>query len=76
MKKNYNNPNLGVSTMLQAQNTISGTVTNIEKPIKGFQFMHLNYKGTTTDDNGEYILNNLPNGSLKLTCICRLFKSI
>jgi len=59
---------IGYTAFLQAQNTTSGTVTDLEKrPIKGVSIYapELN-KGTITDDNGNYILKGLPNGSLKL----------
>jgi iron complex outermembrane receptor protein len=68
---------LGVSTMLQAQNTISGTVTNKDnQPIKGVSvYAPELHQGTTTDDNGEYILNNLPNGRQKLNFVFVGFSS-
>ena len=55
--------------MLQAQNLISGTVTNkINQPIKGVSvYASELHKGTTTDENGKFTFNNLPNGKLKLT---------
>jgi iron complex outermembrane receptor protein len=57
--------------MLQAQNTVSGTVTNKDsQPIKGVSiYVPELHKGTTTDDNGKYSLTNLPNGSLKLNFV-------
>ena len=60
---------LGFSAMLQAQNTLSGTVTNISnQPIKGVSvYAPELHKGTTTDENGKYTLTNLPNGRLKLS---------
>jgi iron complex outermembrane receptor protein len=60
---------LGFSAMLQAQNLISGTVTNkINQPIKGVSvYASELHKGTTTDENGKFTFNNLPNGKLKLT---------
>jgi iron complex outermembrane receptor protein len=68
---------LGLSTMLQAQNTISGTVTNRDnQPIKGISvYAPELHQGTTTDDNGEYILTNLPNGRLKLNFVFIGFSS-
>jgi iron complex outermembrane receptor protein len=62
---------LGFSAMIQAQNMVSGTVTNIEnQPIKGVSiYVPELHKGTTTDDNGKYTLTNLPNGSLKLNFV-------
>jgi iron complex outermembrane receptor protein len=63
--------------MLQAQNTISGTVTNRDnQPIKGISvYAPELHQGTTTDDNGEYILTNLPNGRLKLNFVFIGFSS-
>ncbi|MFV8347597.1 TonB-dependent receptor [Flavobacterium sp. ZB4P13] len=60
---------LGFSAMLQAQNTLSGTVTNLRnQPIKGVSvYASESHKGTTTDENGKYILSNLPNRNLKIS---------
>ena len=60
---------LGFSAMLHAQNSVSGTVTDAKsQPIKGVTINAPEiHKGTTTDENGKYTLNNLPNGNLKLT---------
>ena len=60
---------LGFSAMLQAQNTISGTVNNIKKePLIGVSvYAPELHKGTSTDENGNYSLSNLPNGKIKLT---------
>jgi iron complex outermembrane receptor protein len=57
------------SAMLQAQNTISGIVTNPNnQPIKGVSIYAPElHKGTSTDENGKYTLTNLPNGKIKLT---------
>lgn len=59
---------LGFSALLQAQNTVSGTVLNLaNQPIKGVSVSAPElHKGTTTDANGKYSLTNLPNGDLKL----------
>jgi len=60
---------LGFSAILHAQNTISGTITDAKKqPIIGVSIYAPElHKGTSTDENGKYILENLPNGKLKLT---------
>ena len=60
---------LGFSAMLQAQNTLSGIVTDSNnQPIKGVSvYASELHKGTTTDDNGKYTFINLPNGNLKLS---------
>lgn len=55
--------------MLQAQNTISGTVTDTKKqPLIGVSIYAPElHKGTSTDENGKYSLSNLPNGKVKLS---------
>ena len=60
---------LGFSVMLHAQNSVSGTVTDAKsQPIKGVTVNAPEiHKGATTDENGKYTLNNLPNGTLKLS---------
>ncbi|MBA4319840.1 MAG: TonB-dependent receptor [Flavobacterium sp.] len=60
---------IGFSAMLQAQNTISGTVTDAKKqPLIGVSIYAPElHKGTSTDENGNYSLSNLPNGKTKLT---------
>lgn len=62
---------LGFSAMLQAQNTVSGTVRDgANKPIIGVSvYAPELHKGTTTDANGKYILDNLPNGNLNITFV-------
>ena len=60
---------MGISAMLQAQNSISGTVTDIRnQPLKGVSvyISELN-KGTSTDENGKYLFSNLPNRNLKIS---------
>ena len=59
---------LGTSALLQAQNTISGTVTDMfNQPIKGVSVSISElHKGTTTDENGKYQFSNLPNRTLKI----------
>jgi iron complex outermembrane recepter protein len=60
---------LGFSAILQAQNTLSGIVTDRNnQPIKGVSvYASELHKGTATDENGKYTFTNLPNGNLKLT---------
>ena len=60
---------LGFSVMLTAQNTVSGTLTDLKnQPIKGVSIYASElHKGTATDESGKYIFTNLPNGNLKLT---------
>ena len=59
---------LGFSGILSAQNSVSGTVTNLEnQPMPGVSvYAPELHKGTTTDENGKYEFTNLPNGSLRL----------
>lgn len=59
---------LGFSSILTAQNSVSGTVTdNQNQPLPGVSvYAPELHKGTTTDANGKYELNNLPNGSLRI----------
>lgn len=60
---------MGISAMLQAQNSISGTVTDLRnQPLKGVSvyISELN-KGTATDENGKYMFSNLPNRNLKIS---------
>jgi iron complex outermembrane receptor protein len=60
---------LGFSAMLQAQNTLSGTVTDLKnQPLKGVSvYASELHKGTTTDENGKYTFSNLPNRNLKIS---------
>ena len=60
---------LGFSAVLQAQNTISGTVTSLtNQPIKGVSVYAPDlHKSSTTDENGKYTLSNLPYGEAKLS---------
>lgn len=60
---------IGFTAFLQAQNSISGTLTDtLNKPLKDVSvYASELHKGTTTDENGKYTLTNLPNGSLILT---------
>ncbi|MGO4819836.1 MULTISPECIES: TonB-dependent receptor [unclassified Flavobacterium] len=60
---------LGFTAVLQAQNTVSGTVSNLaNQPIKGVSvYAPELHKGTTTDENGHYSITNVPNGTVKLS---------
>ena len=62
---------IGFSAMLNAQNTVSGKITDSkEQPIIGVSvYVPELHKGTTTDKNGNYSFSNLPNGTLKMTFI-------
>lgn len=52
----------------QAQNTITGTITDQNnRPLSGASvFLPEINKGTVSDDNGKYKLSNLPNGKFKV----------
>ncbi|MGC9354647.1 MAG: TonB-dependent receptor plug domain-containing protein, partial [Mariniphaga sp.] len=53
---------------VNAQNQIKGTVTDLGKnPLVGATiYLPEMSKGTITDANGEFLLNNLPNGDIKI----------
>lgn len=60
---------LGLTSVLHAQNSVSGTVTDFQnQPLSGVlvsaQQLH---KQTSTDKDGKFSLENLPQGSLKMT---------
>lgn len=62
---------LGFSTILHAQNILSGKITDAKnQAIIGVSvYAPELHKGTSTDANGEYYFSNLPNGNLKLTFV-------
>jgi iron complex outermembrane receptor protein len=59
---------LGFSGLINAQNTVSGTVTDLQnQPVPGVSvYVSELHKGTTTDENGKYVLSNLPKGGLRI----------
>lgn len=59
----------GLISFIQAQNKLSGTITNQEKqPLSGVSVTISDlHKGTTTDENGVYSISNLPIGTNKIT---------
>lgn len=59
----------GLISFIQAQNKLSGTITNQEKqPLSGVSVTISDlHKGTTTDENGMYSISNLPIGTNKIT---------
>lgn len=59
---------MGLSVILQAQNTLSGTVSDKNnQPLAGVSvYAPEIHKGTVTDADGKYVLNSLPSGNLKL----------
>ncbi|GIZ09235.1 TonB-dependent receptor [Flavobacterium sp. UMI-01] len=59
---------LGLSAFLQAQQRLSGTVTNNQKqPLAGVSvYISELHKGTTTNENGLFSFSNLPKGDIKI----------
>ena len=60
---------LGFSTLMQAQNTVSGTVADSNnKALQGVSiYIQELQKGTLSDANGNYSLTNLPNGNVSIS---------
>ncbi len=60
---------LGFSTILSAQNSVTGKITDAKnQPLIGVSvYAPELHKGTSTDENGKYILSNIPTGTAKLT---------
>ena len=77
MKKHITILILGFTALLQAQNKLSGTVSDLShQPLKGVSvYIAELHKGTTTNAQGEYSFANLPNGNLKLSFISIGFTS-
>ena len=69
---------LGVSLATHSQNILVGNVTDLNNnPIVGVDIYAPNlHRGTTTDENGTYILKNLPSGSIKIVFAFLGFKSV
>lgn len=58
---------LGLTSVLQAQNSITGKVTDSNNPLIGVTVDVIDtHKSTKTDENGDYILSGLPNGEVSL----------
>lgn len=59
---------VGFSALLNAQNKISGIITNKEnEPIKGVSvFVSDLHKSSSSDEKGNYSINNLPLGNIKI----------
>lgn len=59
---------LGLSAFLHAQNSITGKVTDAKNnPLSGVNVDAFDlHKSTKTDENGVYVLTELPNGNLTL----------
>ena len=69
---------MGFTSLLSAQNTLSGKVTDSEnQPIPGVAiYIPKIEKGTETDFDGNYVLNNLPNGNLTVVYSFMGYKTI
>jgi len=69
---------LGVNLSIHAQSTLVGKVTDLNNsPLVGVDIYVPNlHRGTTTDENGSYILKNLPNGGIKIVFAFLGFKSV
>jgi iron complex outermembrane receptor protein len=60
---------IGFSAFVNAQNKISGKITDKDNnPIKGVNiFVSELHKSSETDENGTYSINSVPNGTIKIT---------
>ena len=60
---------LGFSTILSAQNSVTGKITDAKnQPLIGVSvYAPELHKGISTDANGKYTLSNIPTGTAKLT---------
>ena len=60
---------IGFSAFINAQNKISGKITDKDNnPIKGVNiFVSELHKSSETNENGAYSINNVPNGTIKIT---------
>jgi len=60
---------IGFSAYINAQNKISGKITDKDNtPKKGVNiFVSAIHKSSETDENGTYSINNVPNGIIKIT---------
>lgn len=58
----------GLSAMVHGQNKLSGKISdNNNQPLSGVSVYAPDlHKGTTTDANGQYTLNNLPGGTVNI----------
>lgn len=68
---------IGLSFVSQAQQTISGTITNNQnEPLFGVEvFVEELQKGTSTDERGYFELNNLPSNTIKLAIVFMGYKT-
>ena len=63
---------------VNAQNSISGKITDTNNnPLSSVEiYAQEIHKGTTTDENGTYILRNIPKGKIKITFTYLGYKSV
>lgn len=68
---------IGFSALVNAQNSISGTITDHKnQPIKGVEISAPEiHSETTSDENGKYILRNIPSGDNKIVFTFPDFKT-
>lgn len=60
---------IGLGTIsMMAQNSLSGKITDANnEPLYGVEIYATElHKGTTTDENGNYVFKNIPNGKIKI----------
>jgi len=60
---------IGFSTLTQAQNKLTGKITDTKnQPLSGVDvYITELHKGTSTDSNGNYTISNLPNANFVVT---------
>ncbi len=60
---------IGFSTLTQAQNKLTGKITDTKnQPLSGVNvYITELHKGTSTDSNGDYTITNLPNANFAVT---------
>ena len=63
---------------INAQNSVSGKITDLDNnPLFGVEVYATElHKGTSSDENGNYVLANIPNGKIKITYSYLGYKTI
>ena len=69
---------IGITLFAHSQNKVSGKITNSQnEPLLGVTvYVEELQKGTSTNENGFYELNNLPNNAIKITVAFIGYKTI
>ena len=69
---------IGFILFAQSQNKLSGKITNNQKePLLGVEvYIEELQKGTSTNENGDYELLNLPNNAIKITVASIGYKTV